>query len=595
MKEIADFLAAHPPFDRLPREEVDRLAATVDVRYHVSGDHVAVPGQPTDGCAVLVRVGRLEVLGPAGTIIDEAGPGDVLGEDEVRAGLPFAYLARAAEDSLVYLVRLPEPLRAGHPILTVSPRSGLTRTERLFDPGHGDVGASMRTVVRHDAATPIDQVARSMTDARTSCSVITGAGTDIGVVTDDDLRRRVATGEVPPSAAVGTIASFPARTIAADALLGEAYLSMVDAGIHHLVVVGAREEPVGVIRVVDVASAELRDPLVVRAAVERAASADELVEAAALLLPSVVELVGRSVPMDYVARLQSGVTDAVVRRAIELTPAAGRLHESSWLVQGSLARREPLPGSDVDTALCWYSGEPADHLAYASTVLRLVERAGFATCDRGANADNPLFNRSSEQWRRAVASWFEHDDLAGALTLASIAADSRTVSGQQVSPLLDAVSVAATQQRFIGVLATHTLSRRPPLGFVRDFVVHHTGEHRGRLDLKKGGLVPITSLARWLVLRTGDASGSTLARLQRASDAGLIDEAQCDMLSGAFKVVLTALGREQVRAIQAGEQPSTFVRPGELNPLDRRQLREAFRAVAAVQSALSSAEWMRRL
>lgn len=595
MKEIADFLAAHPPFDGLTRDDVGTLAAAVDVQYHLSGDDVVVPGQPTDGNAVLVRVGLLEVVDASGRVIDEVGPGEVLAEDAVRAGRPYPYSARAAEDSLVYLVRLPEQLHAGHPALTVAPTGRLTRPERLFDAGHGDVTSFMRPVVGHDAGTPIDEVARSMTASRTSCSVITMADGGIGVVTDDDLRRRVATGDVPHDAAVGTIASFPARTINAGASLGDAYLSMVDAGTHHLVVVDALGQPVGVIRVVDVASAELRDPLVVRAAVERAETHEELVEAAALFLPSVVELVERGLPMDYVARLQSGVTDAVVRRAIALTPAADELGDVTWLVQGSLARREPLPGSDVDTAVCWHRGEPAEHLAHASRVLRLVERAGFATCERGANADNPLFNRSEDDWRRAVAGWFEHDDEAGALALASIAADSRAVTGGQVSPLIEAVGAAAAHDRFLDVLARHSLSRRPPLGFVREFVVHHSGEHRGQLDLKKGGLVPITSLARWLALRTGDVSGGTLERLARASEAGLLDTEQRDMLSGAYKVVLTVLGEEQVRAIKAGHQPTGFLRPDQLDPLERRQLREAFRAVASVQAALAAGAGMRRL
>ncbi|MCL2848697.1 MAG: DUF294 nucleotidyltransferase-like domain-containing protein [Micrococcales bacterium] len=587
MKEIADFLEAYPPFSDLDREELEQLAVVIDAKYHLAGDLVVEVGQPSLGVAVMVRVGRLEVIGPAGTVVDEVDPGDLLALETVRAGRQYAHAVKAAEDTLLYLVPLPDTLREGN-LAPVSTSSQLTRPERLFDAAQGKVTDSMRPVIIHPANTSIADVATAMTASRTSCSLVSAPDGGLGVITDSELRRQVATGKVPVTAAVGTIASFPARTITCDALLGDAYLAMVEASIHHLVVVDLQSRPVGVVRVVDVASAELRDPLVVRGAVERAQTPDELVEASALVSPSIIELVTRGLPIEYIGRLQSGVVGAILRRAVALVPAPQASREATWLVQGSLARREPLPGSDVDTALCWYDGDPGDYLAHASRVLRLVERTGLATCDRGANADNSLFNRSEDQWRQAVASWFDNDEEAGALALASIVADSRPVCGGQASPLVDAVSEAVSHELFMAVLTRHTLTRRPPLGFVRDFVVHQSGEHRGHLDLKKGGLVPVSSLARWLALRAGDVTGSTLERLDRGAAAGLITDDERDMLAGAYKVSLTVLAEHQVRAIKAGEKPTGFLRPDRLDPLERRQLREAFRAIDAVQSALTA-------
>jgi CBS domain-containing protein len=40
------------------------------------------------------------------------------------------------------------------------------------------------------------------------------------------------------------------------------------------------------------------------------------------------------------------------------------------------------------------------------------------------------------------------------------------------------------------------LRRSPPLGFFRDLVVEHGGAHAGTIDVKRSGIVPITSLAR---------------------------------------------------------------------------------------------------
>ena len=38
--EILDFLRAHPPFDALPEEVLQRVAAAVDVRYYKAGETI---------------------------------------------------------------------------------------------------------------------------------------------------------------------------------------------------------------------------------------------------------------------------------------------------------------------------------------------------------------------------------------------------------------------------------------------------------------------------------------------------------------------------------------------------------------------------
>ena len=59
------------------------------------------------------------------------------------------------------------------------------------------------------------------------------------------------------------------------------------------------------------------------------------------------------------------------------------------------------------------------------------------------------------------------------------------------------------------LLARFALSFRPPTGFLRDFVVEHSGERRGQLDIKHGGMMPIVDLARLGRDETGWTSAST--------------------------------------------------------------------------------------
>jgi CBS domain-containing protein len=130
------------------------------------------------------------------------------------------------------------------------------------------------------------------------------------------------------------------------------------------------------------------------------------------------------------------------------------------------------------------------------------------------------------------------------------------------------------------------LSARPPSGFIRDFVVEHSGENRGELNLKRGGLLPISALARWLAIAIGDVRGSTLDRLSRAAAAGLLTADEAETLAGAFEDIYELLLRLEVAAIRGGRRFSNWIAPHDLDTLTRRHLCDSFRAISAVQAQI---------
>jgi len=118
--------------------------------------------------------------------------------------------------------------------------------------------------------------------------------------------------------------------------------------------------------------------------------------------------------------------------------------------------------------------------------------------------------------------------------------------------------------------------------------VEHSGERRGQLDIKHGGLIPIIDLARWAGMAAGAASGSTVERLRVAEAAGTLESTDARTLIEAFSFLFSLRLDHQVEQLRRGEVPDDFIAPKTLNPLARSYLREAFRAVASVQSGLAS-------
>ena len=119
-------------------------------------------------------------------------------------------------------------------------------------------------------------------------------------------------------------------------------------------------------------------------------------------------------------------------------------------------------------------------------------------------------------------------------------------------------------------------------------MVEHDGEHRGTLNIKKGGLLPIVGLARSAALAAGVTGASTPARLTAAGAAGTIPAEEVAILRDAFDLMTDLRMQHQIRQLRVGKRPDNYLDPADLNPLVRTYLKDAFQAVSRVQKNLSA-------
>ena len=294
--------------------------------------------------------------------------------------------------------------------------------------------------------------------------------------------------------------------------------------------------------------------------------------------------------------MYSVLLDVLTRRCIELVmermghPPA----EFSWLALGSQARREATPSSDLDSALAWYGSveealvRPPLHELGQAVNMRLASW-GLRMDANGASASELAFVRSVESWRKVSGGWIEDPTREKALILISLLLDSRPVWGVHLgTPVADTFQATRTRPQLLRLLARLAVAHRPPTGFVRGLVLGHDGEHRGTLDLKRGGLLPVVDLARWAGAAAGVTSASTTERLRAARDAGTLDAADARTLEEAQELFTQLRLEHQIEQLRAGEEPDDHIRPGDLSDLARSHLKEAFRAVASVQRRITA-------
>ncbi len=600
MEDVAGFLGSHPPFDAVDADELARIAAMTETEVTPQGKAIFTQGAGPVEFVWVVRSGSVEVVHD-GRVLDLLGPGELFGHASMVSGLPTGFEARAAQDTVCY--RIPadviRPLLARPDVLRFVARSIVAPTipsappEPVPDPVQSRVATLIRTApLLCDRSEPIREAARRMTDQGASAVLVRIPGS-FGIVTDRDLRRRVIVAGLRPDAPVSEIMTAPAYTVTADRLGGDVLLDMLERNVHHIPVLSAAGQVLGVVDDGDLVAAEGRKPLLLRRAIALAETPAELAAVAAGLNPVIIALHDARVAAEQVTAVWSVVLDALTRRLTELAvrDAGPPPVPFTWFALGSLARREAVPSSDVDSALAWDGAVEGGAVGYFRRVTQAVDE-GLRACgmspDRhGASAANPIFARSVASWRRAARSLSEDPTQEKALILTSVLTDSRPVwsSGAEMA---GGLWEGQPTPELLRLLARFALSFRPPTGFLRDFVVEHSGERRGQLDIKHGGMIPIVDLARWAGMAAGVASASTRERLRAAEVAGTMDSAEAQTLTEAFGFIFSLRLDHQVEQLRRAEKPDDFIDPKALNPLDRSYLREAFRAVASVQASLSA-------
>ena len=605
MHDIAEFLRSHPPFDGLDEEALASVAASAEIEFYAARSRILDSAEAVAAFAYVVRRGSVELM-VDGHLLDLMEEGEMFGFVSLLSEGPLGFVARAGEDTLVYRI----PADVIRPVLEqpASVRFMVQRMDKRVhllaglesEPPLSAAGRPVGELIRAPAlvcppATSVQEAAMRMAEAGATC-VMVDIGDGLGIVTDRDIRTRVVAAGAGPDTPLSDVMTAPAWTVSADRMATEALLEMLDHGIRHLPVLSAGRRLLGVLDDVDLMANERRAPFHLRSSIAHSADAKEVAEATAELPDTVVALYDAGLPPAAICRTIASIHDTVTRRLIEF--AHGELGRPpvpyTWLATGSFGRFEPFPSSDADSAIAW-DGPDDDPdvrraiVTLAEHVLERLEACGFRPDTKGAVASNPLFARSIEDWERAAGSWVEQPDRNRGLLLLSVVVESDPVWGATAvaDHLFNVFARTSGRERMLTRLAAAALLERPPTGFLRNVVLHSSGERKGVLDIKRHGLVPIQALARWSGLVAGVSAASTRARLRASLEAGTLKPDDVAILRGAFELFSALRMEHQVGQLRAGEDPDDLIEPKSLAPLTRTSLKEAFRAVARVQRGVA--------
>jgi CBS domain-containing protein len=592
---VAEFLARFPPFDALSARELQLVADRVEVQRFAGGEIILVEDGTPARVLYVVAEGAVALV-HQGELVEILEPGECFGHPSLLTGMAPAFTVRGhgasnscflihREDALGVLGR---PAGAGYVAVTL--RQRMTQTGHMVhalpEMATVRVGELVnRPPLTCDAGDSIREVARIMTENHSSAILVSGRG-PAEIVTDATLRARVVAGDVAADDPVARIC-VPAVSVASSELAVEAMIEMLAADVDHLVVLDASGATRGVLAAADLMVSEAHSPFALRHSILRAASEDALVAAAAKLPRLFLALHGTDLSPVDISRVLTLQLESLTSRLIDLAiethgpaPVAW-----AWIALGSAARREVTLASDQENAIAYADdGEPSADAYFgdiARDVNRALARCGFPPDANRVLAESPLWRMSERAWIRVFEDCLESPDRSH-LIRATVAFDFRQLQGGlPITPPLVAVLRHATSHAdFLRQIARTATDIKPPLGF-RGSLAAKT------IDLKRRGVIPISNLARFFALANGITISNTLDRLTAAQELGALEGDRATELREAALVIARIRFDHHAAQIHSGIAPDNAVDPGDLPPLARAHLRDAFLAISRGQKRLA--------
>ncbi|WP_166267817.1 putative nucleotidyltransferase substrate binding domain-containing protein [Marinobacter caseinilyticus] len=607
--EIRNHLSQYEPFDGLPEATLDKIVNQVEIAYFRAGSTILELDQPSTDLN-FIRSGAVEIFRRSGELYNRLTEGDIFGQFGLMMNKTVRFPAKALEDTLIYCIpaalfqELWETEESFADFVEIEDRTRLrTAVARQSKSGNLMNAKITRLISRPPVMAPscvrLQEAARIMTEQGVSALLLMDESGDppqmAGIITDRDLRTRALTEALPSETPVSDIMSTGLITIRSEAFIFEAMLMMLHNNVHHLPVVDPKGQPRGIIGLSDIVKYESQSTLFVVSNIFRQSDVSGLKEVSRDVRDSFIRMVSEDANSHMIGSAMAGIGRSFCQRLLELGEEALGPPPIPYcfMALGSMARDEQLVVTDQDNAMVLDDRfDPVQHDDYFKALAKFVSdglaACGYSYCTGDIMATNTKWRQPLSVWKDYFTDWIENPK-AQALLNSNIFFDLEGIHGdtaytEELKTLV--AEKAMKSQRFLALMARNALNRTPPLGFFRTFVMEQDGKQNNTINLKRRGTAPLSDLIRVHALACGSRAQNSFERLRAIADTKLLPEGSVENLRDALEFIAIVRIRHQSLAIEAGNAPDNSVRPEDLSPFERRNLKDAFQILSSGQKFL---------
>jgi signal-transduction protein with cAMP-binding, CBS, and nucleotidyltransferase domain len=422
-----------------------------------------------------------------------------------------------------------------------------------------------------------------------------------GIVTEQDVVRRI-TFQTPADAPVTDVMTTTVNTIREDDYLYHAIAGMRAGRLQHMPVIDERGRVVGILQQHQALAAAAGKTVEL---IEQLTHRDTLVgmrhtKAAQVSLAR--SLFRDRVPASAVQELLTRINNDLYGRVVEV--CLREMHKEGWgdppvqftvIVMGSGGRGESFLRPDQDNGFILEEYPDAEHLRIDAWFIELAERMtralhgiGFDYCSGYTMATNPLWRKTLPQWKAQLDGWIRR--AAGStFRLCDIFFDFTPVYGdyRMARELRRYVTQVAQSRPFLREMYRFTEHQNVALGVFGGLrKSKEAGPHRGKINLKLAGTMPLVNVIRVVALREGVSHTSTLMRIVALHEKQVLSFDEYDYLSGAFRHITMLLLGQQLEDFENNGSVGNHISPGALSKRNRDILIDGFKAISGFRSRI---------
>lgn len=616
---IFDFLKYYPPFNMLEEEQLLAIARAVEIKHIEPKAYVFSTAETVNNYFYLVKDGAIGLYRDANNeLVDKCDEGDIFGLRALIRQGNYKLTAQALEESIIYCISselldnyITNNNEANKFLLKTFVSNSATGSTDTWQKERAPKKQTTNFAEEQSAKysknpivcspeTPIKTAAEIMTTNRIGSIVITKNKEPIGIITDKDLRIKIATGLNLIDEPVTRIMSSPVITYPENISVAEAQIAMLQNNITHLCITNDGTDKstlTGILSEHDVLVIREHSASNLVKAIKRVKTIIELRDIRQRSEALLKRYLDQKLPMTFVSKIISSINDGITKRTIDLA-LSSMPHKPptdfAWMSIGSQGRQEQLLLTDQDNFLVFNTVKPGDYEQTKQYFLDLAEKVtislnaiGFEFCPADMMASNPKWCLSIDEWHAQFKRWITKPDQDN-LMLCTIFFDfnfvygNKALSEQLTESVFDSIDF---HDIFLNYLGLNALQNPPPLSFFRNFLVESSGEHKDQFDIKSRAMMPMVDAARLLILsKEIHSRNSTISRYEKLLE---LEPQNIDVYEAcilAFEDLLRFRTEQGLRNNDSGR----FIDLQSLSKANRLELKSSFKAIKDIQELVKT-------
>ena len=535
---IADFLKEHLPFSNLSFEELTQIATNIRVINLEKNQTLFQINDKLHDSFYVVASGvvNLSVVSDAEeTLLNKCVEGEIFGLRPFFAKNNYMMTAKAREESIIYAI----PIATFKPFVAQNTevlnfllesfastnyssndsKGNLISDTAIFSNSKSETQYFQSLTYNKSPLTTtitsvVKETAQLMTENNSDFVIITDKNYPIGIVTDSDMRSKIATARFPMTSTIDKIMSSPVIAVTENVSLAEAQLLLLQYSVSHLCVTvdgTDKSEVKGIITEHDLIVAQASNPGVLIKEIKRSQEPKDLRKVRLKLAELIQTSLDKNIPLSHVMNVAGEINTAILKRAveiaiIELGSAPARF---AWFSIGSQGRKEQLLLTDQDSFLIFEDVAEAKYrdvkdyfIKLSKKTVSILEKVGYAPCPHGHNASNMIWCKSLTDWVKQFNTWMntpgENSDK-----ISGIFFDYELVIGEsKIEEAISNLVIKNTEKNslFFDYLGNDTLRKPAPLSFFKKFNLEDEGIYKDKFDIKNRAIMPLVDAARLFTL-----------------------------------------------------------------------------------------------